>query len=101
MGPMFAIMKYLPRAPWFEFSSSHKCLSESSVVNFLGSILLLFAYYLIVGSHFHYTVDVLVGVLFTGATFFGFHHATKLSVLKGASSSRSCIWKFIKWIERP
>jgi len=39
---------------------------------------LLFGYLAILSSHFHYTVDVMVGVLFSVLAFFSYHQLMKM-----------------------
>lgn len=97
--PMLFIMKYLTLSPWFQSSSSREWFSESTFVNLLGVLVLLFAYYLIIGSHFHYTVDVLVGCLMTIFVFCWFHYSIKISILRGRRT-RSCVTPFLQWLER-
>ncbi|CAE8587673.1 unnamed protein product [Polarella glacialis] len=94
------ILKYIRTAPWFPSNSSTRWCSTSTVFNVLGVVMLLMGYYFIVASHFHYTIDVLVGAVMTVLVFNMYHFIIKVSMLR-KRKSRLCISPFFRWLERP
>jgi len=95
--PMLAVFKYTPLAPWFQISASRRWCSISTLTDVLGTFILFFGYYIIVASHFHYTVDVLVGATFTLLVFNAYHYQVRVSMLRG--NRGSCQTKFWMWFE--
>jgi hypothetical protein len=58
----------------------------------------LLEYYFIVATHFHYTVDVIIGMMFTVITWSFYHHGV-LNVIREPESDRVCCERVISWAE--
>eukprot|EP00933_Yihiella_yeosuensis_P054759 TRINITY_DN5330_c0_g1_i2.p1 TRINITY_DN5330_c0_g1~~TRINITY_DN5330_c0_g1_i2.p1 ORF type:complete len:381 (+),score=33.39 TRINITY_DN5330_c0_g1_i2:42-1184(+) len=95
---MLFIFKYVRLAPYGDWSASNAMCSLSTVVNTLGILMVIVGYYFIVASHFHYTVDVLVGAMMTLLVFNFYHYLSRVSMLR-ARRSRSCLHPFFRWLE--
>ena len=55
-------------------------------------------YYFIIATHFHYTVDVLVGFLFTIVTWSFYHHGV-LQMVRELPRERIFLERCIAWLE--
>merc|ERR1712232_1186672 len=58
-------------------------------------------WYVIAASHFHYTVDVIVGILMTYLVFYSYHFRIKLIWLGRPHPLFSCFRTFLRWYEKP
>lgn len=97
MGTLFtlSILYYNSLAPWFEFMMSQDLVSFQSALNVVGICWLCFGWFVIAASHFHYTVDVLVGALIT----FVFSMVYSL-ICQRAWTSKFPGSEFIRWFEK-
>eukprot|EP00928_Gymnodinium_smaydae_P021724 TRINITY_DN18509_c0_g1_i1.p1 TRINITY_DN18509_c0_g1~~TRINITY_DN18509_c0_g1_i1.p1 ORF type:complete len:384 (+),score=39.61 TRINITY_DN18509_c0_g1_i1:151-1302(+) len=95
---MLVVFKYSPLAPWTTWVASQHCCSVMSFLNVAGVILLLFGYYSIVASHFHYTVDVLFGAMMTFLVFQAYHWAIRVCWIR--TSNRYSLYPLLRWLER-
>ncbi|CAJ1446275.1 unnamed protein product [Effrenium voratum] len=97
--PMLTMFKYVRLAPWFPSSSSNRWWSTSTAVNICGTFVLCFGYFFIVATHFHYTVDVIMGAVLSLLVFNYYHYAAKVATLS-RRPSRLCIIPFLRWFEK-
>lgn len=95
---MLFIFRYVTRSPWFPSSASHKWCSTSTAVYMIGGAVLLAGYYFIAASHFHYTVDVLIGCMATCLMFALYHYAIRVYTVR-RRRSRLFVYYFLSWFE--
>lgn len=99
--PMLFLMNYHALSPWFQqgfmLISAQTCFSLTTVFRGMAYVFLAFSYYLIIGSHFHYTVDVLVGVILTSAVFHFYHNKIKVAAL--SPGNKWPIARLLTWME--
>jgi len=91
-------VKYVRHAPWL--SPSNDWCSVSTACSITWAIATLTGYFFIIASHFHYTVDVLVGSLMTVLVFNYYHTCIHFAVVR-KRKSRLCFWPFLRWFEGP
>jgi hypothetical protein len=96
MGTIFSLfyMGYIRKGPWFMSTGEGRCVRIAQKV--VACSWLVFGWYVIAASHFHYSVDVLVGVLISLHVYGGYH-----SFVKSVWVIRSDIpiVGFIRWFE--
>jgi len=96
---MMFFFKYIRLAPWFECTLRRACCSGLAFTNVVGSIVLVCGYYVIVASHFHYSVDVLVAAMMTFLVVQAYHYAMQMAWL--CSPRRYCsVYRLLLWFER-
>jgi hypothetical protein len=92
---MFFLLQYSYLSPWGRFD----IVAEGPVKWGAGILFCLWGFWGIIASHFHYTIDVLVGLFFACAIWFGYHAMIRLVWLKKEPTGWG-IWAFIRWVER-
>lgn len=84
------------------------CITENSVFSFATLFKLvvifnmLFGYYVIIASKFHYTTDVLIAFMLTILIFEGYHSRMRVAFLPRYEQStlpRHTIYRWIRWFE--
>eukprot|EP00928_Gymnodinium_smaydae_P002959 TRINITY_DN1107_c0_g2_i2.p1 TRINITY_DN1107_c0_g2~~TRINITY_DN1107_c0_g2_i2.p1 ORF type:complete len:393 (-),score=7.86 TRINITY_DN1107_c0_g2_i2:243-1337(-) len=91
---MLFFFHYIRRSPWHEHGLSHEWFSTSSGL-FMGScVYMAIGYYCIVASRFHYTVDVLVGILISYFVFHSYHDQIQVMWFR-----KTYLGPFLKWME--
>jgi len=96
LGAMF-LCYYWPRSPWTCYSVKHPRRIKV-ILYTLGTLFVISGYYFIVASHFHYTVDVLVGAMMTFLTFRGYHYSARMAWLD--KTNRISLNPCLYWFER-
>lgn len=95
---MLFFLHYSRSAPWFECATKENYISGRMLLHICGVIVTLTGYYFIVASHFHYTLDVLVGALVTYSVFKGYHMAIETAWI---DHGKCCtISPFLRWYEK-
>lgn len=94
------ISKYTSVAPWSSIGASRAWISVSTFVNVFGSLFVVTGYYFIAASHFHYTLDVLVGALVTYTMFRAYHNRLELAWLRKVHGGNGIMDPFLHWYER-
>jgi hypothetical protein len=95
-GTLIAV-HYLHNAPWLKSQ-----FFPDAVVDLIAALYMLWGWYVIVASHFHYTVDVLAGAAVSFVVQSFYHNMQKLVWIGRRSNSRTCllcaIWgPMMKW----
>eukprot|EP00929_Paragymnodinium_shiwhaense_P020694 TRINITY_DN13702_c0_g1_i1.p1 TRINITY_DN13702_c0_g1~~TRINITY_DN13702_c0_g1_i1.p1 ORF type:complete len:406 (-),score=30.34 TRINITY_DN13702_c0_g1_i1:127-1218(-) len=72
---MLFFLHYMQVSPWSQASLAHDWMSVPTGVWLLSVLYMIMGYYFIVASHFHYTVDVMVGFLMSYFVFNSYHNA--------------------------
>jgi hypothetical protein len=98
---ILAYMRYLDWAPWFPPSASNSRFI--AMMKLVLSLCLFAGYYVIVASRFHYTIDVMVGSLFTLLVWKGYHGLVRQEFLPQRKSRPSFLvegmQRFVCWFE--
>eukprot|EP00929_Paragymnodinium_shiwhaense_P027915 TRINITY_DN16278_c0_g1_i2.p1 TRINITY_DN16278_c0_g1~~TRINITY_DN16278_c0_g1_i2.p1 ORF type:complete len:426 (-),score=23.06 TRINITY_DN16278_c0_g1_i2:344-1621(-) len=100
MGTVFTLftVTYMKRSPWCTLILHKSLFSIPTLCDVLAVIWLFYGWYVICASHFHYTVDVMIGAMMTGLTFSSYHGVikkvwiSKHPYMKGVSS-------LVRWFE--
>lgn len=103
MGTTFTLFnwRYLKRAPWLGSMVRDGFSWERAVVDIGACIWLCWGWYVIAASHFHYTVDVMVGAMLS-FTVYNFYHRWIESIwVEMRVPFRKPFTKAIRWLERP
>lgn len=98
LGTLF-LMTYMKPSPWFRSDAEDRIVSVQLFVDVLGIVWLLFGWYVITASHFHYTVDVAVGALLTFVFFSFYHIKIKTIWLEKDRPCGICLGAFLRWYE--
>lgn len=101
MGTLFTLflMRYKTLAPWSRLSTDERCCTLPVFFDVLAAFWLLGGYFFITASHFHYTVDVLVGVMMTVLCFNSYHYVVKIIWLRKQHPARASFTPFLRWFE--
>jgi hypothetical protein len=100
MGTLYTVtlLRYIRLAPWGR--STHQEW-VGVVVRLLGGLWLCGGWFFIIAAHFHYTVDVFVGIMITILVFLGYNMASQTCWTVGSFSLLLAPWApFVKWFER-
>merc|ERR1712008_139789 len=99
MGTMWTIfsMRYLRKAPWFEITLKWRW--SRIFIHVFGWLWLMYGWFVISASHFHYTIDVLVGALLTFAVYIFYHSLICTIWLKQTRPFETPATLFFRWFE--
>lgn len=89
------LIHYGPRSPWCPGAwNTWRAIGALNIIVFM----IFLGYYFIIATHFHYTVDVMMGAMITFLTFKGYHHVVRLAFLR--DDSRWSHYSLLIWFER-
>lgn len=92
-------MRYLSKAPWFRVLwMTGGWLSWHTALNVGGVLWMMGGWYVIAGAHFHYTVDVFVGILMVFGNFALYHTLIKEAYLQTHDPNPAI--RFLNWLEK-
>lgn len=94
------IVKYISLAPWTSWEVSRSWVSVNMAVTAVGFGWILTGCYFIIASHFHYTIDVIVGALVTFTLFKVYHSRLELAWLRKVHGGSGILEPFFYWYER-
>jgi len=90
--------RYLKKAPWFRYTITHDWISLA--VDAFCIIWLCGGWYVIAAAHFHYTVDVMVGAMFTFMIYNYYHNVIETCWLKETHPFQRSLAPFVTWLEK-
>jgi len=98
-GTMWTLfcMRYMQKAPWFRFGLDWSCPRITAHV--FGWMWLVWGWYVIIGSHFHYSVDVMLAALLTFTVYSAYHNLIFVVWVR-SSPFDTPITVFIRWFEQ-
>lgn len=91
----FTLMKYTLDAPW---SPPPRAIAYHYISRILACTYMLVGYYFIIASHFHYTLDVLVGSVLCTLTFHGYHYFLQAAYAE-RNIPRYSFKRVLHWLE--
>eukprot|EP00929_Paragymnodinium_shiwhaense_P027917 TRINITY_DN16278_c0_g2_i2.p1 TRINITY_DN16278_c0_g2~~TRINITY_DN16278_c0_g2_i2.p1 ORF type:complete len:434 (-),score=7.71 TRINITY_DN16278_c0_g2_i2:349-1563(-) len=100
MGTVFTLftVTYLRRSPWCTLILHKSCISIPTFCDVVAAVWLLYGWYVICASHFHYTVDVMIGAMMTLLTYSSYHGAMK-KVWVSRHPYMKSVSSFVRWFE--
>merc|ERR1712091_713013 len=109
MGTLWSLftLVYFRKSPWFPKAA----MSDRSPfwqLRMIGEVLIIiwmfFGWFVIVASHFHYSVDVCVGILLTFVVFHSYHGTiAEVQEARAHHTSMMLVFKFLRfvaWMEK-
>eukprot|EP00928_Gymnodinium_smaydae_P061959 TRINITY_DN45909_c0_g1_i1.p1 TRINITY_DN45909_c0_g1~~TRINITY_DN45909_c0_g1_i1.p1 ORF type:complete len:426 (+),score=67.27 TRINITY_DN45909_c0_g1_i1:278-1555(+) len=103
MGTLFTLflVKYMALAPWSRHTAdtSLRFCSLPMFIDLMAFIWCLWGWFHIAASHFHYTVDVLVGIMMTVLVFVTYHYVAKIVWLRRRHPMHISLSPCLRWFE--
>jgi len=103
MGTVFTLFnwRYVKRAPWLKLAVRRR-FSWTRVLFDVGAVLwLCFGWYVIAASHFHYTVDVMVGAMLTFMVYNFYHRWIESIWVDRVYPFQNPFEHAMRWLEGP
>merc|ERR1711879_573828 len=92
--------RYVKRSPLFRASVTSRISWTRVLSNILFSMWLIGGWFVIAASHFHYTVDVMVGALFSFEVYNHYHYLIDSIWIKRQSPYQFFLAMPLRWLEK-